>query len=103
MGSDENVPQERRHTNVILLDSLHKLDGDVTQLKNLLESFMSGVDPEAHRKQHEYLDLVIEREKERAALRKAIIEKTLISLLWSAIVGISYAVYHTFLTGKTPS
>ena len=32
--------------------------------------------------------MLIEREKERAAMRKAVIEKTLAGLIWAGIVGL---------------
>ena len=34
------------------------------------------------------LEMLIEREKERAAMRKAVIEKTLAGLIWAGIVGL---------------
>jgi hypothetical protein len=37
-----------------------------------------------------WVKLAIESEGQRALVRKAIIEKTLSSLLWSAIVGLGY-------------
>jgi hypothetical protein len=46
------------------------------------------IEHETHIKHHEYLALLIEREKQRAAFRQAIIEKTLASLLWTAVVAI---------------
>ena len=34
------------------------------------------------------LEMLIEREKDRAAMRKAVIEKTLSGLIWAGIVGL---------------
>lgn len=90
----------RRTTDAALLDMISKIDADLEGLHDVVNAFVNGMDSETHRKQHEYLDLVIAREKDRAAVRKAIIEKTLVSLIWSAIVGAAYAVYHTYVIGK---
>lgn len=95
--TDENL--QRRSTDAAMLDMIRKLDEDLDKLATTIEAFTGGQDSETHRKQHEYLDLVIAREKERAAMRRAIIEKTLASLLWSALVGVAYAIWHT-VTGK---
>lgn len=42
----------------------------------------------------QWVRLAIKAEAERAALRKAIIEKTLASLAWAAIVGLGYLALH---------
>jgi len=45
-------------------------------------------DEERSKKYDVFLDMMIEREKARAKLRSAIIEKTLAGLIWAAIVGL---------------
>ncbi len=59
-------------------------------LKNFIGAFPEG-DTRGHRDAHKAW---IEREKKRAALRDAIIQKSLAGLLWMAIVGIGIAVWH---------
>ena len=43
-----------------------------------------------------WVRMAIQREAEKAALRKAIIEKTLGGLVWSLIVGIGYLILDFF-------
>ena len=85
--------EERRHTDRELLEMIKSLDKDVASIYEILHS-------EAYLKRTVYLDKLIERENSRAALRKAIIEKTLSSLIWSMLVAATYAIYHTFFAGK---
>lgn len=53
---------------------------------------------EKHEKHHEYIDAAIQREMDRAAIRKAVIEKSLTGLIWSAIVAAAgwFASHFTF-------
>jgi hypothetical protein len=48
---------------------------------------------EKHDKHHAYIDTVLEREAERAAIRRAVIEKSLGGLVWSGLVGVAIAVW----------
>jgi hypothetical protein len=41
----------------------------------------------AHIDHHNYIEVLIKKEEQRIAFRRAIIEKTLGALLWSAITG----------------
>ncbi len=59
-------------------------------LKRLLDAFPAS-DTRGHRDAHEAW---IEREKKRAALRDAIIEKSLASLVWMGLVALGIAVWH---------
>lgn len=44
---------------------------------------------EEHREKYgSFLDILIQREADRAALRKAVIEKTLAGLIWMVVVGL---------------
>lgn len=88
--SDEN---ERRTSSTELLSMIKTVEKEVTGILEILNS-------EAYIKRTQYLDYLIDKEKNRAALRKAIIEKTLSSLIWSLLVGASYAIYHTYFSGK---
>lgn len=42
-----------------------------------------------------YLKLCLERETERKAMRRAIIEKTLIGLVWAAVVFVGVSTWHS--------
>jgi hypothetical protein len=50
--------------------------------------------PSDHDKHHEYLRICIEREARRSAFQRAVIEKTLVSLLWSGITGGAILIYN---------
>jgi hypothetical protein len=53
------------------------------------------VDGATHQRHHDYIEAVLAREADRAALRKAVIEKTLAGLVWMAIAGsITYIANH---------
>lgn len=54
------------------------------RIENALE--MHQLNAEEHKQHHEYIKSVLEREAKRNEFRKAIIEKTFASLVWSAIV-----------------
>lgn len=41
-----------------------------------------------------YLEMAIERERLRAVFQQAVIEKTVIALVWSAIAGLGLLIYH---------
>lgn len=43
---------------------------------------------ENRKKYSAFLDILIQRETDRAALRKSVIEKTLAGLIWMAVVGL---------------
>jgi hypothetical protein len=45
-----------------------------------------------HSLHHEFITKVIEREAEKADFRKAIMEKTILALLYSGIVGLLYMI-----------
>ena len=45
----------------------------------------------------QWVRLAIQSEAERAAFRKAVIEKTLISLVWAAAVGIGILIFNGFI------
>ena len=51
-----------------------------------------NLDDETHARHHEYLDLLLQKEKDRAALRQAIIEKTLAGLIWAAIAAVGHRI-----------
>lgn len=93
--------ENRRQNDVALFNILKSLEEERQRNREIIESlhdtikdFMTGVNSEDHRKSHEYLDLVIQKEKEKAAMRRAVIEKTLGSLLWVIIVGMAVTVGH---------
>lgn len=44
-----------------------------------------------------WVRLAIQAEAERAAFRKAVIEKTLVSLVWAGVVGIAVLMFNGFL------
>lgn len=44
------------------------------------------MEQEVHEKHHEYIAALIERENQKVRFRQAIIEKSLVSLVWTAII-----------------
>jgi len=97
----------KRKEDSALLSMIESLEDELKQTREVLtglqdtqKAFMIGLDSEGHRKQHEYLDALIQKEKDRAAFRQAVIEKTLASLVWSALVGLAYAIGHYFFPSK---
>jgi hypothetical protein len=102
---------ERRATDQVFLDMIKGLKQDldihaeqetllIDQLQRTVEAFSSGASPEVQRKRNEYLDFLIEREKTRAEFRRAVIEKTTASLIWSLLVGLGYSVLHYLFPGR---
>jgi hypothetical protein len=79
-----NIP-ERRKTNEEVFVRLEEKIDDISRRVCV------------HQDHHEYIAKVMEREARKEAFQKAIIEKTLASLLWSAIVGIGYLIWSGFL------
>lgn len=64
-------------------DHHHHID-----IRQQIEQGLGGcplVDAETHHMHHEYLRIVLQREAAKATLRKAIIEKTFVGLVWAAI------------------
>lgn len=72
-------------------ESLH-INRRFDELKDLLTSAFPGGDPEEHRRYH---NEVMDWMRERRDLWRAIKEKTLTALLWSALVGLGAAVWQT--------
>lgn len=74
-----------------LLASLSELKESVAEIRKILDAIAHGATEEVLHKRSQYLDMLIQREAERAALRKAIIEKTLVTLIWLfvAFIGVS--------------
>ena len=72
---------ERR---IYMEELIHK----VSKIEAVLESNLN----DTHVIDHTYLRTVMEREARKEALHRAIIEKTLVALVWSGITGLSYAV-----------
>jgi hypothetical protein len=72
------------------------------RLKNMVAQSISEaladvklVDAATHERHHAYINSVLQREADRAALRKAVIEKTLAGLVWAGIVWIgAYVANH---------
>lgn len=78
-------------TEKAFFDILEEQSRQLAKLEQLCEGFskaIPGDDPIGHRKYHE---LVIAREEKRAAFMQAIIEKSVLALLWSGIVAIGTA------------
>ena len=45
----------------------------------------------------QWVRLAIQSEAERAAFRKAVIQKTLVSLVWAAVVGVGILMFNGFI------
>ena len=63
----------------LLFEYLKTISEEISHIKETINS-------DAHREEHEYLKALIKREKERADLRKAIIEKSVSGLIWTFII-----------------
>ena len=48
---------------------------------------------EKHERHHNYIDVVMQRESERTAVRRAVIEKSLAGLVWSGMVSFGAAIW----------
>lgn len=105
------VAQERRSTDSVFIDMVDGLRKDleihatqeellIDELRKTVEAFSSGASPEVQRKRNDYLDYLIEREKTRADFRRAVIEKTMSSLVWSLLVGLGYTIMHYLFPGR---
>ena len=85
---------ERRENQLEAFDRLEtKVDLIQDEVKELTRNLIT--DHEVH---HAYLVKVLQREARREALHRAIIEKTLIALLWSALVGFGSLLYATIIS-----
>jgi len=69
------------------------LNDKLTELRQTLIDMAPHGDIDGHRKYHEAL---IEAQKRRVKIYDAIIEKTLVALLWAFIAFIALAVWHEF-------
>ena len=49
---------------------------------------------EKHERHHNYIDVVMEREAERSAVRRAVIEKSLAGLVWSGMFAFGAAIWN---------
>lgn len=91
-GQDKNNENESQNQTALLMEIRDRLTAHATWEEDYRAELMSAYpdgDANAHRRYHEAL---IAREQERSALRRAIIEKSLASLVWALIVGIGIAV-----------
>ncbi len=52
-----------------------------------------------HEGHHDYLKVMIERESQRNAFRRSVIEKTTASLIWSFLCFVGYAIWKYITTG----
>lgn len=62
------------------------------ELKDLKDK-VDRILTEEHNDHHEFIKVLVEREKDRKALRRAIIEKTITSLIWGAVVLIATSLW----------
>ena len=52
---------------------------------------------EDHSGHHDYIRTVMQREARREALHRAVVEKTLVALLWSALAALGTLLYNVFM------
>lgn len=62
-------------------------------IAGVMADHLAALDPADHRRQHDFLAVLMERESRRAARDQAIIEKTLAGLVWAAVVGLGLAIW----------
>lgn len=96
-------------TNEDLLYILQNIDNRMSTIDNRLEEHIKDEQPVLHSAQHlidqhgdrdevtariQFINGWMEREKDRKALRKAIIEKTLVGAIWALLLYLAIAVRH---------
>ena len=79
-------------TTDVHLELLRSIKDEIMSVKQDLLTHVHTETAENHREGHEYLDMLMIREAKRSKLWDAIIEKTISSLLYSALVGIVIAI-----------
>lgn len=85
---------ERRHGQI---EDFERLENKVDKVEEEVLKLSMRLS-EDHTGHHEYIKKALEREARREALHRAIIEKTMIALLWSALVGLGGLLYNTFIS-----
>jgi len=85
---------ERRHSQI---EDFERLENKVDKVEEEVIKLSLSLS-EDHAGHHEYIKKALEREARREALHRAIIEKTLIALVWSAIAGVGTLLYNTFIS-----
>lgn len=78
-------------------EDLGRLEQKVDKIEEDL-SYLSKKMSDDHQAHHDYIKKAMEREARREALHRAIIEKTLVALVWSAIVGIATLTYNSVIS-----
>lgn len=75
-------------------------DDDLHRLAEIIEANRAHACPltepearEKHERHHNYIDVVMQRESERTAVRRAVIEKSLAGLVWSGMVAFGAAIW----------
>lgn len=89
------IPTPERRTNQ--LEDFSRLEDKVDNIQDEVKDLARNLTTD-HNLHHEYLRKVLEREARREALHRAIIEKTLLALIWSALLGIGTLLWNTFTT-----
>ena len=89
----DNLLLERRNQEKqdIIIAILNRQTQQLDKLEEVADRFnrsMPGGDPDGHRKYHE---LVIKEAEDKANFRKAVIEKSIASLVWTFVVFIGSA------------
>lgn len=85
---------ERRHNQ---LEDFDRLEKKIDTVEEAVLKLTMSLSPD-HPGQHEYIKKAMEREARKEALHRAIIEKTVVALVWSAIVGLGSLLYSTFIS-----
>jgi len=74
------------------IEDFHRLESKVDKVEEELTKLAIKLSDD-HTGQHDYIKKAMEREARREELHRAIIEKTLAALIWSAIVGLGGLIY----------
>lgn len=91
--SEENRTGE---LSMLVISSLERMREDIAGLRETIESVVPGGDIEGHRRYHEAL---IAAQLKRAKMFDAIIEKSIVSLVWAGVVAVATAVWHHYFRG----
>ena len=85
------------------MNQLEELKKDVQHLKEAYSTILEKLDEDfwkKHDSHHEYVEILIAKEAKKLKLWDAIIEKTITSLIWSAIVFVAYAIWNFLTKGR---
>lgn len=77
----------------IIIAILNRQTQQLDKLEEVADKFHKSMPRDNPKKHRHYHELVIKREKEKAAFRKSIIEKSIAGLVWAALVFVGSSIW----------